>query len=198
MFYIISDTHFNHNNICGPNGFIEGRRCFENAKEMNEWIIKNFNAKVHNDDHTYHLGDISLNSTQEEVHLTLNRLKGSFTFILGNHDSKGLFKYLESVNYRLPSGRMKYSFEEVGLVLKHKKRMYYLTHYPLLMGDYRPLYRNLCGHIHDEYAPQSNGLNVGIDSPELPERPFGEPIALEDAFDLVERKWSLWKHNNTK
>ena len=36
-------------------------------------------------------------------------------------------------------------------------------------------------------------LNVGVDSPELPERPFGEPILLEEAFALVDAKWLAWK-----
>lgn len=190
--YITSDTHFNHNNICGEDGFVPGRRIFPNAEVMNETIIKNFNEVVTNGDHTYHLGDIALNTPKNEVHQFLEQLNGSFSLFLGNHDHRRTFKELEKRNYKMPNGRMKYTFHDIGIRLKANKKLYYLTHFPLELGQHRPIYRNLCGHIHELATRDANQLNVGIDSPEVPERPFGQPLELTKAMELVDEKWSNW------
>ena len=50
--YIISDTHFNHENIikyCN--------RPFKDINEMNDAIIDNWNRIVKKDEIVYHLGD---------------------------------------------------------------------------------------------------------------------------------------------
>lgn len=192
--WVTSDWHRGHNNICGPEGFVTTRRHFASATEMNEVMTKNHNAVVANDDRTYHLGDMCINMKPQQLHEDLCELNGSFVFDSGNHDNSRTMKYLAAHNFELPCGRMKYeAFHEVGFKIKANKKVYFLTHYPLGLGEGRAIYRNLCGHIHDETARESNVLNVGVDSPELPERPFGQPILLEEAFALVDAKWLAWK-----
>lgn len=191
--FITSDTHFNHRNICGPEGFVSGRQIFSSVEEMNETIIENFNKVVKAGDHTYHLGDLSLNMKKEELDVLLKRLNGSFSFVMGNHDSSRLFSYLEKQNIELPNGKMKYTFTDVGYRIKCDKKLFFLTHFPMVLGAKRELYRNLCGHIHDFAAEEPNSLNVGVDSPEIPERPFGEPLLFFEACDLVNQKWASWK-----
>ena len=192
--WVTSDWHFSHNNICGPEGFVSTRKHFANAEEMNETIIANHNAVVSVEDRTYHLGDLAINAKPQTVHEILCRLNGSMIFDYGNHDNSRLMKYLMANNFELPCGRMKYeAFHEVGFKIKANKKVYYLTHYPLGLGEGRAIYRNLCGHIHDETTREANMLNVGVDSPELPERPFGQPILLGEAFALVDAKWLAWK-----
>ena len=59
-FFVISDTHFNHENII--------RYCnrpFKNATEMNEIIIKNWNEIVTNNDIVIHLGDVGLGRSDQ-------------------------------------------------------------------------------------------------------------------------------------
>lgn len=192
--YVTSDWHFSHNNICGPEGFVSTRKHFSNAEEMNETIIANHNAVVTAEDRTYHLGDLAINAKPQTVHEILCLMNGSFMLYYGNHDNSRLMRYLMAHNFELPCGRAKYEeFHEVGSKIKANKKVYYLTHYPLGLGEGRAIYRNLCGHIHDETTREANMLNVGVDSPELPDRPFGQPILLEEAFALVDNKWLAWK-----
>lgn len=67
--------------------------------------------------------------------------------------------------------------------------MYYLTHYPTNIGENRDNLRTIHGHIYEYPSPYVNGLNVGLDSPELPvDNPFGRPIKLDTAMELLEDK----------
>lgn len=193
--YVISDTHFNHNNICGVDGFEEGRRIFPNAELMNQKIISSFNKKVSKEDHTYHLGDIALNAKKEEIHEFLCMMNGSFEIVQGNHDNSRTMRYLNKMNFMLPCGRMKYKIHDVGIRLKANKRVYYLTHFPFLLGSNRIIYRNICGHIHGEAHLERNGINVGIDSPEVKSSSFGEPVLLSEVFELLERKFEKNESN---
>lgn len=196
--WITSDTHHGHRNICGPEGFVSTRRHFASPEEMDEALIAAHNAVVAADDHTYHNGDIAINLKPAQVHAILCRKNGSMTFDAGNHDNSKLLKYLKANNFLLPCGRMKYEgFHDLGLKLKANKKVYYLTHFPLGLGEQRAIYRNLCGHIHESPAREANMLNIGVDSPELPEgHPFGQPLLLEEAFALVDAKWERWRETH--
>lgn len=195
MDYILSDTHFNDKHIGGMCGFVISRRRFPSPKAMNDELITNFNRIVTPNDHTYHLGDIALRSSFETILQLLLRLNGRFTFILGNHDSPKLFTYLKKHNIRLPNGKWKFDFEDVGVRVKAHKKTYLLTHFPMTLGSRRHNYRNLCGHIHENCADEPNTLNVGIDSPELPDRPFGAPVPLSVAMHCADKKWQHWYDN---
>src|SRR5699024_459853 len=49
--------------------------------------------------------------------------------------------------------------------------------------------RNFHGHIHEKTVNKESCLNVGIDSPELGKRPFGEPIEWKEAVAIIEEKF---------
>ena len=188
--FITSDWHFGHNNICGENGFVSTRTQFQNSEEMNEYLIETINNVVTNADTLYHLGDFSMNLNPTQAFEIIQRLKGQIVLIKGNHDPTNLLNYIQENNYKLPNGKDKVIIHEVGYTFKYNKRRYYMTHYPLLLGEQRKKIRSFCGHIHEEFAPSKNILNVGIDSPELPVgHKFGEPIRLEKAIGLVELKF---------
>lgn len=120
----------------------------------------------------------------------LNQLNGHLILIKGNHDSRALFKYLDRRNY-LIKGQPKFSFHDVGVLLKYDHRQYYLTHYPLMLGI-APQIVNLHGHIHHYAVPIKENINVGIDSPELAylqDQPdFGAPLKLNEVEEMVEQK----------
>ena len=187
--YLTADLHFEHKNICGEDGFVSTRKHIENPDVMKEILISAHNRRVKCEDETYILGDISLHCNPRSIYEVLIQLNGQIIVIKGNHDSSKLIKYLRNNNYQMDDGRDKFIVHEVGCILKHKGTVYYLTHYPLAVGR-RIKIRSFCGHIHATEAMFSSCLNVGIDSPELPdEHPFGEPILFEKACELVEEKY---------
>lgn len=184
--YITSDWHFFHKNMIGENGFISVRKKYKTIEQMNEALLLSINSLVTNDDVLIHCGDISMNSKHKEVYNLLTQLKGQLILIKGNHDTSKLFTYINNNNYLLGNGKPKFVTEEVGRRFKKDGSVFYITHYPLHIGENRKNMYNLCGHIHENYAQFSNILNVGVDSPE---HPFGfQPMLLEDAINLVKLK----------
>ena len=188
MIYITSDTHFGHRNIFGPKGFEESRAHFKSADQMNEVIIQNWNNKITQHDTVIHAGDVSLYMLPKETFHLLRRLNGNIEIIIGNHDDSRTIKYLLDNNYSY-NGNPKFTIHDVGKRIKFNKKEYYITHYPLALGARRGRLRNFCGHIHSNKTEAPNQLNIGIDSPEIGERPFGEPIRFEEAVQLLNVKW---------
>lgn len=194
MDYITSDIHFYHNNMCGPEGFIKGRRQFADAYEMNEYLVKAHNSVVTDKDRVYILGDISMNQNKDDVLEILSRLKGQLVIVKGNHDDESTLRYLEEHNYELPNGKPKFEIHRVGLIKKYNKKIYHLTHYPMLVGSGRGNLRSLHGHIHEAVSPSPNSLNVCIDSPELPlGTKFGVPVRFDEAAAQLEMKYEKYK-----
>ena len=60
--YFSSDTHFGHDRE-----FIFGPRGFKDVNEMNEVIVRKFNAIVSNEDELYLLGDCILGDTEQNI-----------------------------------------------------------------------------------------------------------------------------------
>ena len=193
MIYLTSDTHFFHKKIFGPGGFEETRKDFKSVEEMNDTIVQNWNNKITQHDTVIHAGDVSLHARPKVLFDLLKQLNGNIEIVLGNHDSRSKqMKYLLRNNYSYNKSP-KFVVHEVGKRIKFNKKIYYITHYPLELGSKRSQIRNFCGHIHNEYTKDPNQLNIGVDSPELPERPFGEPVLFQEAVELIEEKW-----NNSK
>lgn len=181
MRYFTSDTHYFHEKLLGSNDFAS--RPFASVSEMHEVMVANWNQVVQAQDTVYHLGDIALHPEHEagfaELLALLVRLQGKIAFIKGNHDTRALFRYLAKHDPGI-SGEPKFSFADVGLLLKFDHHQYYLSHYPMLLGMTKNS-RNLHGHIHHHSFPIAENINVGVDAPELaflPQPwPFGRPIS---------------------
>jgi len=133
--WLISDTHFYHENIikyCG--------RPFKSAAEMNSAMIGNWNRVVSDDDIVYHLGDFTMAPYEEGVpykdryekvaNSLLDILKGKKYLIRGNHDPRGgiLQKCHWEDCYR--------ELELNGFLLSHRPKE---SHVP-----------NIHGHVHDQ------------------------------------------------
>ena len=79
--WIISDTHFGHENIikyCN--------RPFSSVEEMDARMIKLWNNVVKKNDIVYHLGDFGVGN-KEYISKIVSKLNGRIFLILGNHDS---------------------------------------------------------------------------------------------------------------
>ena len=194
MQFVTADTHFYHSELLGVDKFAP--RPFPNVEAMNQTIIDNWNAKVGENDLVYHLGDIALYFTKpprksyEAVEEVLQSLHGRLVLIKGNHDSRALFKYLAAHNFMV-NGQPKYSFHDVGVLLKYDHRQYYLTHYPMMLGI-APQIINLHGHIHHYMVPAKENINVGVDAPEMdflhPRPAFGAPVSFAEIEEMISAK----------
>ena len=189
--YITSDLHLFHYNAMGVDGFIKTRLHFGDVEEMNETIIRAINSTVKKEDILIHCGDFGFGNPKV-LFEQLERINAhKLILIKGNHDSSKFFKYIKNHNEK-----GKYELHDVGLIRKANRKVYYITHYPLGLGQDRRNLRNLCGHIHEQDPREANCLNVGVDSPSFPNLPFGTPVLIEDAFNKVEEKWTSWEEKN--
>ena len=83
----------------------------------------------------------------------LKQSNGNTKFIIGNHDTNSRIKIYEKYGEILG----------YATVIKHKKKMLYLSHYPTLTGNFDDDKTggslNLCGHIHtfDKFLDTDKG-----------------------------------------
>ena len=82
MAFIISDTHFFHNNILKYN-----RPQFKSVEEMNEKLIEQWNSIISKNDRVFHLGDFAFGQDLNAIEQIINRLNGSIYLMIGNHDT---------------------------------------------------------------------------------------------------------------
>jgi calcineurin-like phosphoesterase family protein len=134
--FLISDTHFGHENIIGYS-----QRPFHTVYDMDETMVHNWNVVVQNQDKVYHLGDVYMGKDRERIDSLLGRLKGTKVLILGNHDNgrdQLLIKHFKRIySYRhLP---------EYGVLLSH------IPVHATSLGARFPV--NIHGHTHTNGSP---------------------------------------------
>ena len=83
--FLVSDTHFGHLGVCRftRSDGVTKLRPWDNAEEMDEFMIKAWNERVGHKDKVYHLGDVVIN---RRALPTIARLNGDKVLIRGNHD----------------------------------------------------------------------------------------------------------------
>lgn len=163
--YFTSDLHFSHANIARfcPQFRLTG----VGLKEMDDYMIKCWNAVVQPDDVVYNLGDVSFARDLSRVESVLCRLNGQHHLILGNHDdlierNKEDFLYgcKDDGNPLLSSIQ-----DYLELKLPQLDNKLVLFHYPIheWNGCHKGWY-HLYGHLHNRLAQiKGRALNVGWD-----------------------------------
>lgn len=184
MLYITSDWHLQHGNMI--TGGTINLRDFNSLDNMQSTLMKSINSVVKPEDTLIHAGDLFFGKNREDLLDFLWQLNGRIIFVYGNHDSSALMNYLKRNNYAY-RGRDKFEFHEVGYRIKHNGHYYNFTHFPMPIGSDRN-HRNLCGHIHQHAAPLGS-LNIGVDSPEIGDRPFGQPLSLNEVSEIYDKKY---------
>lgn len=146
--WFTSDQHYGHTNIIS---FC--KRPFESATEMNEAMIKNYQALVKPKDVVYILGDLAFCDPEPIV----NRLPGQKHLVLGNHDQRR-----KNQLHRLPFNWIKES-----ALVDVEGQSIFLCHHPWLSwprGAWH-LYGHLHGNPHPALKyPLPFALDVGVDA----------------------------------
>lgn len=139
--WIISDTHFQHENILK----FEPTRPGSTIQEHDEALIDNWNSVVKPGDKVYHLGDVVMGNKETFPKLWA-KLHGKKRLIVGNHDN---IRYLSSGAF----------FEKVMLWRVWKEWNMIFTHVPVSLQTLgegrtdRDLTLNVHGHIHSNPSP---------------------------------------------
>lgn len=140
--FLTSDSHHGHFHICKY-----CHRPFQSRSEMDQTLIKNWNAVVPEDGIVVHCGDFMLphNEDIKEYNKYLNQLHGRVLLLRGNHDRASL----DWVSDKLIAVR-----DQAMIVVDGVK--IFAQHYPCAAfnGDY-----HVYGHIHT----LADGTCYGID-----------------------------------
>ena len=167
MDYFIADYHCKHKKILD---FEE--RPYKDISEMYEDFIEKWNKVVTESDRVVLVGDILFHGKKKDWIEFLERLNGKKVLVKGNHDDSKAVKDLVSEGYLE-------EYHEVGYSFKHEGIVYWVTHYPMEIGE-RPNKISIHGHIHNQPSQHRNQLNVGVDSLIFKDKvPFGQPIPFE-------------------
>lgn len=163
MNFVTADWHYGHENIikyCN--------RPFKDKYEMDNALIRQFNRQVTPEDHTYFVGDFTLESVRKarEVMALLN---GRKTFLLGNHDSSGFTHTMSLTIY----------FGGLNIAM---------THFPelrILSTPHNPINFNLTGHVHEawkyKWMDDMLCINVGVDVWDF------KPVSLQEILKYYSR-----------
>jgi calcineurin-like phosphoesterase family protein len=158
--YVISDTHFGHeNSLKWTDSEGNKLRPFNTIEELNNTIITNWNNTVNEQDHVYHLGDVVI---KKEYLKLVKQLKGHKRLCLGNHDCYPNKLYYEA------------GFKELYGVRVFPGLQAILTHIPIHPDCLKEGWINVIGHLHSNVEPDRRYINVSVEQINY------TPVLLED------------------
>jgi calcineurin-like phosphoesterase family protein len=189
VIYFTSDLHFWHANIikfCN--------RPFSSVEDMNEAMVRNWNAVVQPEDTVYCLGDVAM--AFRSIELYSQRLNGTKYLVPGNHDfchsyhKKGrnlknrqewVAKY-EALGWKVLPEQTTLEIPGVATVN--------LCHHPYIMiGPGDDKYENwrpkddgrwlICGHVHEKWKVVGRMINIGVDQWNF------KPVSIEEVKNII-------------
>ena len=155
--FLISDTHFDHQNIiqyCD--------RPFDSTRQMNQSMLKNWNFTVKENDQVYFLGDIAYGRDRNPIDYWLGKLNGEVFFIRGNHDRDSTIERAKVIPERYGIRYKNYEFLLMhdphrphgydGWIIHGDKHNNDLKNYPLINQKNKTV--NVCAELVN-YVPLS-------------------------------------------
>ena len=142
--FLVSDTHFGHAGVCRftRTDGITKLRPWDNADEMDEFMVKAWNERVNPTDKVYHLGDVVINRRALGI---MRRLNGDKVLIRGNHD---IFRDNE---YREHFRELRAYHVMNGLIL---------SHIPVHEASLGRFGCNIHGHLHANRVMKARGVDA--------------------------------------
>lgn len=176
--WVISDTHFNHAAIIGYAG-----RPFTSAGEMDAYMVQTWNDRVKPTDSVYHLGDITMARSSNEVAWftgLIKSLNGHKRLILGNHDHFPIKVYQNA------------GFEKIRGTGAWLGNGMLLSHFPVHPSSIgmRSI-ANIHGHIHEKDSPppvirDTDGARIPYINVSVEKTGYG-PISVDEVRAQIRR-----------
>jgi calcineurin-like phosphoesterase family protein len=201
--WFVSDTHLFHNK-----SFVWEVRGHTSPEDHTNFVIGKINELVKEDDILFHLGDITLNCTEEQFEDTIKQIRCRSVYLLwGNHNSPSWKIYQREVaqslkrltqNYTSASVDGWHKEDEFEVYPFRYKNLVFLGNYVevILNGQYivlthYPIHSwnnmnkgtwHLFGHMHCKNSP-TNGrrLDVGWDG-------YKKPLSFEEVKEIMDIK----------
>lgn len=130
--WLYADPHFFHEGVCRFTRYDGSKlRPWDNADEMSEYMINEYNNLVHPEDRVYILGDVAMN--RRALDKSLPRLMGRKILVKGNHDMDKLSYYSQF-------------FDDIRSYVV--KKGFILSHIPIHPGSLSRWKVNIHGHTH--------------------------------------------------
>lgn len=130
--WLYADPHFFHKGVCRFTRHDGTKlRPWDNADEMSEYMIAEYNKIVHPDDRVYILGDVAMN--RKALERSVPRLMGRKVLVKGNHDIDKLSYYSQF-------------FDDIMAYVVEKD--FILSHIPIHPGSMGRWKVNIHGHLH--------------------------------------------------
>ena len=177
--FFTADTHFGQ-----ERALILSRRPFRSVKEMDDYMVDQWNGIIGPNDDVYHLGDFGDYSFRP-------KLNGNIHLILGNYDKdftvvhrtdKKILKKMESYFidiHTYTTLRIDDLNTDTENIIKDKVNILYLVHRPNdCIKDVSKVY-NLFGHIHGRQKVKRYGIDVGVDAN------FFRPMSADDVVFYI-------------
>ena len=145
--FFTSDLHFGHENVIRFDN-----RPFNTVEEMDEEMIKRWNAKVGKGDIVYVLGDFIWKAATNEAVSIIRRLNGQIILIKGNHD-----RFLHNAAAKKALAGIK-DYDDICVTLEDgTMRRCILSHYfiPFYNGHrYQAIHLHGHSHLTEEAAEE--------------------------------------------
>ncbi|NTF17100.1 metallophosphoesterase [Agrobacterium rubi] len=152
--FLTADPHFGHAKM-----ITTGTRPFSSVEEMNQVLVRNWNAVVNEKDVVWVIGDFAFNMTEREIAEIFFSLNGRLRLVLGNHDYDNTGEVKAAVA-RLPWEKIVARAE-----IKHAGQRIILDHYAGLVwsADHHGSYLAY-GHSHGRLLGLPGSIDVGVDN----------------------------------
>lgn len=210
-----SDQHYGHESVIG---FCN--RPFNNAEEMNQALIDNWNTLVKPEDLCIFVGDVFMYCNAEKMRDILSKLNGNRKIlVIGNHDRDR--RNLMNVGFSLVVEQMVLEIAEEKVLLSHYPfrmkpwlsfwvktkariknifRWFGIETKPIFFEKYhnrRPKDEGqflICGHTHTKYKSNGRMIDVGVDSRKY--KPVNIQV-ISNEISEIKRKGPVWRKYNS-
>ena len=189
-------THYGHSNIVRGTSLWQNKdkcRDFDTVEQHNETIINNINKVVQEDDHLYHLGDVSMGGKGNIYEFRKRVNCKNIHLILGNHDThlrKNAILQVEDGVF-MNAQNMFISCDEL-LEKKIGDDTVIMCHYPIY--SFHKMHKgsiHLYGHTHQELNYNKQAICVSMEC-----HPEFRPFHINEIRKIIENRkkdLDMWK-----